>query len=247
MSVDRRRILVVEDDKTSREATRDYLAAEGFDVITARSGGEAVEHLTTGVAVIVTDLVMPGMDGLDLLRTAREDASHAPVIMMTGHGDERSAVTALKSGAFYYLAKPVNPDELVSLVRQAVDKHRMAAEIADLHRQLNEKYGINGIIGASEAMRRIFERIRMVADTRSTVLIEGESGTGKELVGRALHQCSTPAPAAVRRPQLRGPAGHSGRERAVRAREGCVHRRRGAPHRQVPGGRRGDPARGRDR
>jgi DNA-binding NtrC family response regulator len=181
------RVLVVDDDKGNREATGLFLESEGFHVITAANGPEALAHFVDGISVIITDLVMPGMDGMDVLRAARDNARHAQVILMTGQGSEQAAVAALKSGAFHYVTKPVNPDELANLVRQACDKYRMASEIAGLHQQLNDKYGFSNIIGASEPMRRVFERIRMVADVRSTVLIEGESGTGKELVARALH------------------------------------------------------------
>jgi DNA-binding NtrC family response regulator len=107
--------------------------------------------------------------------------------MITGHGSEEAAVAALKSGAFHYLKKPIHPEELLHLVRQAIERHRMSVEIAVLHQQINQLAGMHGIIGQSKPMRRLFEKIRMVADTRSTVLIEGESGTGKELVARALH------------------------------------------------------------
>jgi DNA-binding NtrC family response regulator len=181
------KVLVVDDDRGNRQATGQFLESEGFEVITVASGGEALAHFAEGISVIITDLVMPGMDGMDVLRAARDDARHAQVILMTGQGSERAAVAALKSGAFHYVTKPVNPDELASLVRQACEKHRMASEIVALHDQLQKKYGFSNIIGTSEPMRRVFEKIRMVADVRSTVLIEGESGTGKELVARALH------------------------------------------------------------
>ncbi|HVP12653.1 MAG TPA: response regulator, partial [Phycisphaerae bacterium] len=176
---------MVEDDKTSREDTKLFLESEGFEVVAARNGTEAVQHLADGISVIITDLAMPGMDGMELLRFARAEAPHAPVIMTTGEGSENLAVEALKSGAFHYLTKPVNPAELVSLVRQACEKHQMAHEIAALHQQLHDSFGFGRILGTSDPMRKVFEKIRMVADTRSTVLIEGESGTGKELVARA--------------------------------------------------------------
>jgi DNA-binding NtrC family response regulator len=101
------------------------------------------------------------------------------------------AVQALQAGAFHYLVKPIDPDELLSLVRQACEKYRMATEITELQQQLQEKYGFANIIGVSDPMRKVFEKVRMVADTRSTVLVEGASGTGKELVARALHYNST--------------------------------------------------------
>jgi two-component system response regulator AtoC len=183
----RRRLLLVEDDVASREATTLLLEHRGFAVIPAKNGNEAVGHLADGVSAIITDLVMPQMDGMTLLRIVRDEAPHTPVIVLTGKGSEADAVQALKTGAFHYLTKPVNPEELLSLIQQAVEKYQMATEIAALHHQLNEKYGFANIIGKSEPMRRVFEAIRMIADARSTVLIEGESGTGKELVARALH------------------------------------------------------------
>ena len=181
------RILLVEDDQPTRDAARLLLESEGYDVLTAEDGGQALQMLNAGVCVIITDLRMRGMDGMHLLRSAREQAPQTPVIMMTGHGSEEAAVSALKAGAFHYLRKPINPAELLNLVRQALDKFRMSVEIAALHQQINQLAGLHGMIGQSAPMRKVFERIRMVADTRSTVLIEGESGTGKELVARALH------------------------------------------------------------
>ncbi|MHC4444026.1 MAG: sigma-54-dependent transcriptional regulator [Planctomycetota bacterium] len=181
------RALLVDDDPSSRDSTAQFLEGEGFSVIKARNGTEALGYLTEGISVIITDLVMPQVDGMELLRVARSEVPHTPVIMMTGQGSEAIAVEALKAGAFHYLTKPVNPNELLSLVRQAVEKYQMASEIAALHKHLNERYGFSNIIGKSDLMRKVFERIRIVADTRSTVLIEGESGTGKELVARALH------------------------------------------------------------
>ena len=181
------KILLVEDNRSSRESTRLFLEDAGFEVVEAANGMEALEHLADGVSAVITDLNMPGMDGMDVLRAVREEAPHAPVIVLTGHGSEAAAVEALKSGAFHYITKPANPDELANLLRQACEKSRMTGEIAALHRELTEQYGFANILGKSEPMRRIFEKIRMVADTQSTVVIEGESGTGKELVARALH------------------------------------------------------------
>ncbi len=181
------KVLLVEDDSASRDASASLLEDEGFAVIKTRNGTEALRHLTEGVSVILTDLVMPEMDGMELLGAVRAELPHTPVIVLTGQGSEAAAVEALKAGAFHYLTKPVNPEELISLVHQAVEKHEMATEIAALHEHLNEKYGFENIIGKSPAMRKVFEQIKMAAGTRSTVLLEGESGTGKELVARALH------------------------------------------------------------
>lgn len=181
------RVLLVDDDKASLESITLFLERKGYEVIAARNGREAVEHLTDGVHVIVTDFAMPEMNGLELLRTARENVPHTAVIMVTGQGSEDVAVQAIQAGAYHYLTKPIDPHELLNLVRQASEKYLMSTEIAELHQQLQAKYGFAKIIGTSPEMRKVFETIRMVADTRSTVLIEGASGTGKELVAHALH------------------------------------------------------------
>jgi DNA-binding NtrC family response regulator len=183
-------VLLVEDDASSREATATLLTRRGYAVIKVRNGQQALEHLADGVSVILTDLVMPEIDGMELLRIAREELPHTPVIMLTGQGSEAAAVEALKAGAFHYLTKPVNPDELLSLIGQAAEKYQLASEIAMLHQHLNEQHRFGNLIGRSDPMRKVFERIKIVADARSTVLIHGESGTGKELAARALHMHS---------------------------------------------------------
>ncbi|HON65488.1 MAG TPA: sigma-54 dependent transcriptional regulator [Phycisphaerae bacterium] len=183
----RGKVLLAEDDAATRESTRLLLEDQGYEVVASEDGAQALQRLNEGVAVIITDLKMRGVDGMQLLHAAREQAPQTPIIMITGHGSEEAAVAALKSGAFHYLKKPIHPEELLHLVREAIEKHRMSVEIAALHQQINQLAGMHGIIGQSKPMRKLFETIRLVADTRSTVLIEGESGTGKELVARALH------------------------------------------------------------
>lgn len=185
------RILLVEDDAGSRETTRAFLERSGYEVLIAEDGGRALQRLSEGVAVILTDLKMPRVDGMELLRVARQEASHTPVIMITGQGSEEAAVEALKAGAFHYLTKPVNPQHLRHVVQQALDKYRMALEIAELHQRLSENEGVEDIIGTSMPMRKVLETIRIAADTVSTVLITGETGTGKELVAKALHTGSS--------------------------------------------------------
>lgn len=189
-STDDTRVLLVDDDHNSREALEEWLQEEGYDVIAVEDGKQAVPHLQDGISVVVTDLKMPRTDGLQLLKIAREKAPHAAVIMVTGHGTAESAVEALKEGAFDYLTKPVKPQELVHRVQRAIEKQSMANEIARLHQQLNDGDGLANMIGQCSAMRQVFEKIRLVADTNSTVLIIGESGTGKELVARAVHSNS---------------------------------------------------------
>jgi DNA-binding NtrC family response regulator len=180
--------LLVDDDRTSREAMTEWLRREGFGVISVANGDEAVHSMHDGLAVIVTDLKMPRTDGLALLRKARQEAPHAAVILVSGYGTVDVAVAALKDGAFDFLTKPVKPEELTHRIRKALQQRSMAAEIARLHAELSRRNGFANIVGSSRGMRQVFERIRLVADARSTVLVVGESGTGKELVARAIHQ-----------------------------------------------------------
>jgi two-component system, NtrC family, response regulator AtoC len=181
------KILIVDDDAASRVAMAEWLELKGYATVGAGTVEEAVSHLHDGIAVIVTDLKMPHSDGLELLRLAKDRAPHATVILVSGFGTVDTAVTALKEGAFDFLTKPVNLRELTHRIERALEKRAMAAEIASLHAQLRQRHGIHCMVGRSPAMRQLFEKIRLVADTRSTVLITGESGTGKELVARSLH------------------------------------------------------------
>jgi DNA-binding NtrC family response regulator len=189
-ATDKWKILLVDDERHSREAMTDWLESEGFDVIAVSDGQEAIRHIHDGIAVVVTDLKMPRTDGLALLRLAKQQAPHAAVILVSGYGTVDAAVTALKEGAFDFLSKPINAEELTQRIRMALEKRAMATEIARLHAELNERHGFENIVGNSPAMRAVFEKVRLVADTRSTVLIVGESGTGKELVARAIHHHS---------------------------------------------------------
>jgi DNA-binding NtrC family response regulator len=184
------KVLLVDDDRMSREAIGDWLHEEGFEVLSASDGKEAKQHIYDGINVIVTDLKMPRTDGLELLRIARQEAPHAAVIMVTAHGTVDSAVAALQLGAFDFLTKPVKPEELSHRIRQAIEKQAMATEIARLHAEVKQQRGLHMMIGQCDAMRKIFEKIHLVADTNSTVLIVGESGTGKELAARAVHENS---------------------------------------------------------
>ncbi len=186
-SSERHRILLVDDDDGSRLALAEWIERQGWEPIAVASGDEALEHIHDGVSVIVTDLKMPRTDGMELLRLAKEQAPHAAVIMVSGYGTVETAVEALKQGAFDFLSKPINTKELKHRLERAIEKQSMAAEIADLHRQLRDRNGVDNMVGNSAAMRNLFEKVKLVADTNSTVLIVGESGTGKELVARSLH------------------------------------------------------------
>jgi DNA-binding NtrC family response regulator len=186
------RILLVEDHGPSREIMKKALEKVGHAVLDVASGKEAVEQLRTGleVDVVVSDLMMPGMDGMELLRVVKEIDATLGVILVTGHGTVESAVEAMKSGADDYVQKPVNTVELRRRVEAAIQRRSLIREVAELRGRLDEKYRFGNILGKSKAMQQLFERLQLVAPTRSSVLITGESGTGKELIANAIHQNS---------------------------------------------------------
>lgn len=184
------KVLIIEDEPASREAMADYISRKGIPVMVAADGQEGIEFLDADVAVVVTDLKMPRMDGMAVLREVRARQPQTGVILVTAFGDIASAVDAMRQGASDYLTKPVNPDELYLRIRRIYDSRSLQHENADLRRQLEEKYGFEEIIGISRPMIAIFERIKAVAPTDSTVLITGPSGSGKELVAQALHRHS---------------------------------------------------------
>ena len=181
------RILVVDDDRSSRQILMTWLEKNGFEVVVAVDGQDAMSHLYDGISLVITDMQMPKMDGLELLKVARQKIPHAPVIVLTGEATVDSAIEAMSLGAQDYLRKPVNLEELLVRVQRAIEQHRLNVEISDLHTRLKEKDELYNMIGRCDAMRQIFERIRLTADSEATVLVTGESGTGKELVARALH------------------------------------------------------------
>ena len=173
------KILLVEDDPAAREAMCEWLERKGYDPIAVGDGREALKYIGSGVAVIVTDLKMPHTDGLELLRIVKERAPYVSVILVSGHGTVDTAVTALKEGAFDFLTKPINLKELTHRIDMALEKRAMETKIAELHAQLHQRHALDNIVGNSQPMRTLFEKIRLVADTRSTVLIQGESEIGR--------------------------------------------------------------------
>lgn len=183
-------ILLVEDDAREQRAIAAFLKNRGHEVLTAFNGRTAETLFAQNPDIIVTDLKMAEGDGLEVLRAAHQMLPETPVIIITGHGTVSSAVEAMKQGAFDYLTKPVNPEELLLVIQRAAERSRLQREVRQLRQQIEERGGLFGIVGRSAAMQRVFEQIRLVAPTRSTVLITGESGTGKELVARAIHQLS---------------------------------------------------------
>src|SRR5215470_7505775 len=182
------RILVVDDERAILVALRGLFVRDGYQVDTAASGTEALEKLEAGAFhVVLTDLSMEGVSGMDVLEHARRLDPDVGVIMITAHGSEKIAVEAMKRGAADYLPKPFDNDELRVVVRRVMDTVALRREHRQLLARVQETYGFEQIVGRSPAMRRVFEVIDRVADTDVTVLVRGESGTGKELVANALH------------------------------------------------------------
>jgi len=183
-------ILIVDDEKNTREGLSRALRDE-YAVAEAENGLRALEWLETHHAdVVLSDLRMPGMDGMALLSRLLGRDPKPVLILLTAYGNIETAVEAMKRGAYDFLAKPVNLDRLDLLLKRALTERQMGAENQRLKEQLDSKYGFENILGTSTAMQEVFNTIRQAAPTRATVLIQGESGTGKELVARALHQCS---------------------------------------------------------
>ena len=190
------RILVVDDEASARAGLEKLLGGEGYRVETAESA-EAALAVAADFApdVVVTDLRMPGMDGVELTRRLREQDKHLPVILATAFGDVSTAVSAMRAGADDYLTKPIDIDALVVSIERARERRALRTEAENLRRHVREQSGegLQGLIGASDAMQKVYRVARQVSGSRATVLITGESGTGKELVARAIHANSSRA------------------------------------------------------
>jgi len=186
-------LLLIDDDPGNLQALQIAFARSDYRVLMANNGDHGIELLDEEpVDVVVTDLKMGEgkADGLAVLGAANRKQPAPPVLVLTAFGTIPSAVEAMQSGAFNYLTKPINLAELRLQVERAMEKRRMEIKIENLQAQLDEKFGFEGIVGDSPAIRSLFELLRRIAPTTATVLIEGESGTGKELIARAIHQNS---------------------------------------------------------
>jgi two-component system, NtrC family, response regulator HydG len=186
------RVLIVDDDEAHAQAVAESLRRINCDCAIATSGarGIALIESENDFDVVVTDMKMDDVDGLEILRKSKEELPDAEVIVVTGHGSITSAVTAGQQGAYAYLSKPLDINELRAAVQKASTRVRLIRRNAELNRRLDERFGFEGVIGSSPQMQRVIEILKSVAPTDSTVLIQGESGTGKELVARAIHQNS---------------------------------------------------------
>ena len=188
-------ILVVDDEEGARESLKELLKEYGYRAVGAASGEEACEKIQKDVYdLVITDLRMEGISGIDVLKIARSQSYGPEVLLTTAYGSIESAVDAIKLGAFDYLAKPLDSKRVMVTVKQALEKKGLRSEVtnlqsqvASLQNQVKEKYSSENIIAASPEMRRVLDLVGTVSKTDSTVLIEGESGTGKELVARAIY------------------------------------------------------------
>ncbi|MEM7754441.1 MAG: response regulator [Planctomycetota bacterium] len=203
------KVLVVDDDPIIAESLAAFLENEGHTAATAGGVGEAIEVLSRGSQtgsgtgsgrggwqVVLSDVSMPGRGGLDLLGEIREHHPAVAVVMLTGYGTIESAVQALRLGAIDYLTKPVMDEELRIALERAIAQHELLAENAQLRKTLSRKFSLDGIVGGDARMRRVFELVEAVSESKTTVLMEGESGTGKSLIARAIH---------MRSPRAKGP------------------------------------------
>ena len=182
------RILIVDDEMVVRDSLDRLFTDEGFETKAVASGKEALEHLTPGdVDLALIDIRMPGMDGMELQERLHQADPELMVIIMTGYATIETAVQGLKKGAWDYIVKPVDPDELIHLVTKAIEHRGARREVARLRENLQEVFPKTELIGRSPAMKRVAELVEMVSPADATVLITGESGTGKEVVARAIH------------------------------------------------------------
>lgn len=187
----RAKVLIVDDEAIVRESLHDWLTDTGYQVSTAEDGPQALEILEKEkLGIIIADLVMPGMDGIELMKRAKEIVPNVEVIIITAYGSIPTAISAIREGAYDYIEKPFCPERAELLIEKVVERQGLIEENLSLHQRLEERYRFENIIAKSPKMQRVIEVIKIVAKSNTTVLITGESGTGKELVARALHSQS---------------------------------------------------------
>jgi len=187
----RPKILIADDEAIVRESLHDWLSDAGYQVFTAENGPQAVEIIEKEEpGIVIADLVMPGMDGIELMKRAKESLPHIQVIIITAYGSIPTAIAAIKEGAYDYIEKPFCPERVESLLQRLVEHQGLIEENLSLRQRLEERYRFENIIAKSPKMQQVIEVIKIVARSNATVLITGQSGTGKELVARAIHSQS---------------------------------------------------------
>jgi two-component system response regulator HydG len=191
MNGEQLRVLVIDDHPAHAEIVAEILQRAGYDCTIATSGAEGLRKIETEPwDVVLTDLKMADVDGMAIVRKAREELPEAEVVVITGYADVKTAVEAIKLGAANFLTKPVDKAELRAIFDKAAERVRLARANRELKRQIDEKFGFEGVIGSSPRMHEVIARLQTIAPTNATVLIQGETGTGKELVAKALHNNS---------------------------------------------------------
>jgi two-component system, NtrC family, response regulator AtoC len=184
-----KRVLIADDEINIRRVLEAILKRDGYEVVTAANGEEALSRMSRGIHTVITDLKMPGLDGMQLLRSLTADHPDVPVVMITAHGSVESAVEAVKLGAFDYVEKPFDQEQIRQVVSKALKTNALSRR--DPSPEQGAAPGRFRLVGDSPAIRQVYAIIEKVANTPSTVLITGESGTGKELIARALHENSS--------------------------------------------------------
>lgn len=186
------KILLVEDEPVVQDVLRRLLKPHGYKVTVLDRGDDALSKLESvpDFDMVITDLMLPGATGLQILEKSREVLPEVPVLVITAYASVDTAVEAMRLGAFDYLPKPFNNDQVLIVVKKALEKRRLVQENLELKKELHLKYGFENIIGNSDAMGEVFELIQQAAPSTATILIRGESGTGKELIARAIHHNS---------------------------------------------------------
>ncbi|MBF0202560.1 MAG: sigma-54-dependent Fis family transcriptional regulator [Desulfamplus sp.] len=181
-------VLIVDDEKNYPRILAEVIMEEGFSALTASSGLDAVETLKSqSVDIVLTDVMMPGMDGIELLEEIKKESPDMPVIVMTAHGSVEKAVEAMQKGAYTYLLKPFDNDTLIAHIGKAISIHNIVRENSLLREAITSKYHFGNIVGKSPSMQELYSVIKKAAPTNATMLIEGESGTGKELAAKSIH------------------------------------------------------------
>ena len=188
-------ILLVDDQDTIRFFLEKTLRQEGYEAVTARTGAEAIEKAREVVPdLVLLDLKLPDMDGLEVLRRIKEVFPEIGVVMITAFGDIETAVMAMKNGAYDFVSKPINLDQLLMVIRKGLDSERLNREVLELKRQMDPEVGFDYILGESGSMKKVYDVVQQVAKSdTTTVLIEGESGVGKEMIARLVHRYSNRA------------------------------------------------------
>ena len=185
------RILIIDDDPLVRSCLIEALESPTFEVVSAGDAATALQQVSAEVPeVVVLDLRLPGLDGMEALRKFKEMAPQLPVVILTGFGDVPSAVEAMRLGAYDFLTKPVDPEKILIVVRRALEHHALGTELKALRSKLGQRDPLRWLMGRGPDIQHVIQQVRHVADSNFTILIQGETGTGKELVARSIHQLS---------------------------------------------------------